>query len=55
MVELPIKQQFNFSFGEQPIKSVRGIIGIGTNVKQHPYTCNICEMKECIYRNRKRH
>jgi hypothetical protein len=33
-----------------PVKSVSGIIGIGENVKQNPYTCNMCEMKDCIYR-----
>lgn len=39
----------------QPIKSVSGIVGIGKDVKTHPYTCQICDMKECIYRNRKHH
>ncbi|HLN56227.1 MAG TPA: vitamin B12 dependent-methionine synthase activation domain-containing protein [Bacteroidales bacterium] len=33
-----------------PEKSVSGIIGIGKNVKMNPYTCRICEMKDCIYR-----
>lgn len=33
-----------------PIKSVSGIIGIGENVKRHPYTCNFCDLKDCIYR-----
>jgi len=37
-----------------PIKSVSGFIGIGENVKRLPYTCNICDMKECIYRRVKR-
>jgi len=35
-----------------PIKSVSGIIGIGGNVKRTPYTCKLCEMKNCIYRRR---
>jgi hypothetical protein len=36
-----------------PIKSVSGIIGIGKNVKRAPYTCNLCDMKDCIYRRAK--
>jgi hypothetical protein len=36
-----------------PIKSVSGIIGIGKNVKRAPYTCNLCDMKDCIYRRKK--
>jgi hypothetical protein len=34
----------------KPVKSVSGIIGIGKNVKINPYTCNICNMKDCSYR-----
>ncbi|MCX6255717.1 MAG: methionine synthase [Bacteroidia bacterium] len=33
-----------------PIKSVSGFIGIGENVKINPYTCSLCELKDCIYR-----
>lgn len=33
-----------------PVKSVSGFIGIGTNVRHNPYTCNLCDMKDCIYR-----
>lgn len=33
-----------------PVKSVSGFIGIGTNVKFLPYTCSLCDMKDCIYR-----
>jgi len=33
-----------------PVKSVSGIIGIGSNVKSNPYTCRMCDMKDCIYR-----
>jgi len=33
-----------------PVKSVSGIIGIGTDVKYNAYTCNLCDMKDCIYR-----
>lgn len=36
-----------------PEKSVSGIIGIGRNVKSNPYTCRICDMKDCIYRKLK--
>lgn len=33
-----------------PVKSVSGIIGIGENVKRNRYTCNMCDMNDCIYR-----
>lgn len=36
-----------------PIKSVSGVIGIGENVKFRPYTCNICDDRNCIYRKLK--
>jgi hypothetical protein len=35
-----------------PIKSISGLIGIGEYVKQQPYTCNLCDMKDCIYRRK---
>jgi hypothetical protein len=37
----------------EPEKSVSGIIGVGKNVTHLAYTCNICDMKDCIYRKRK--
>ncbi|MCX6321739.1 MAG: methionine synthase [Bacteroidia bacterium] len=33
-----------------PEKSVSGIIGIGEKVKSNPYSCSICDLKDCIYR-----
>ena len=33
-----------------PMKSVSGFIGIGKDVRFNPYTCNMCDMKDCIYR-----
>jgi hypothetical protein len=33
-----------------PVKSISGIIGIGENVKSNPYTCSICDLKDCLYR-----
>ena len=36
-----------------PIKSISGIIGIGRNVKKQPYSCSICDAKNCIYRDKK--
>jgi hypothetical protein len=36
-----------------PVKSVSGFIGIGEHVRYNPYTCRLCDMKDCIYRNRK--
>jgi len=41
------------SYLMDPVKSVSGIIGIGRNVKKHPYTCNICDMQDCIYRKKR--
>lgn len=35
-----------------PIKSVSGIIGIGKEVKKNDYSCNRCDMKNCIYRDK---
>lgn len=36
-----------------PIKSVSGIIGIGKNIKKQPYSCAICDLKNCIYRDKR--
>jgi hypothetical protein len=36
-----------------PVKSVSGIIGLGKEVKRLAYTCKICDMKDCIYRERR--
>lgn len=36
-----------------PVKSVSGIIGIGSKVKHEPYRCRQCDDKNCIYRGRK--
>jgi Vitamin B12 dependent methionine synthase, activation domain len=33
-----------------PVKSISGIIGIGTGVKYNPYTCGLCEQKDCTFR-----
>lgn len=33
-----------------PIKSVSGIIGLGEQVRYHPYTCGICNKKDCYKR-----
>jgi hypothetical protein len=35
-----------------PVKSISGFIGIGETVKYNPYTCGICNMKDCIYRKK---
>jgi hypothetical protein len=37
----------------QPIKSISGFIGIGENVRYNQYTCNLCDMQNCIYRKHK--
>jgi hypothetical protein len=33
-----------------PVKSATGIIGIGTSVEYREYTCEICTMKNCLFR-----
>ncbi|MFA5329105.1 MAG: vitamin B12 dependent-methionine synthase activation domain-containing protein [Prolixibacteraceae bacterium] len=35
-----------------PVKSVSGIVGIGEKVKFREYTCDLCGLTECFYRNR---
>jgi hypothetical protein len=37
-----------------PTKSVSGIIGIGDSVKFDRYTCNMCDAKNCLYKNLQR-
>ena len=36
-----------------PVKSVSGIIGIGADVRYLPYTCGICDKKDCYKRRSK--
>jgi hypothetical protein len=36
-----------------PVKSVSGIIGAGREVKYDPYTCNLCDSPNCLYKNLK--
>lgn len=36
-----------------PVKSVSGIIGIGRGLKNKPYSCNVCDAGDCIYRDKK--
>lgn len=33
-----------------PVKSISGFIGIGKHIRYNPYTCRLCDMKDCIYR-----
>ena len=35
-----------------PVKSVSGIIGVGSDVRYLPYTCHLCDMKMC-YKKKK--
>ncbi len=37
-----------------PVKSVSGIIGIGTNVTFQDYQCTSCNSNNCIYRGKKK-
>jgi hypothetical protein len=34
-----------------PIKSISGIIGLGSRVRYQDYPCRICSMKDCHFRN----
>lgn len=34
-----------------PVKSISGVIGIGTHVKYNEYVCEACTSVNCIYRN----
>jgi hypothetical protein len=34
----------------QPIKSLSGFIGIGEKVRFNEYTCSLCDLKNCAYR-----
>jgi hypothetical protein len=36
-----------------PVKSLSGVIGIGPNVKKQPYSCQICDAQNCIYRDKR--
>jgi hypothetical protein len=33
-----------------PIKSISAVMGLGSSVAYREYTCEICSMKECLYR-----
>ena len=48
--ENPAGVQLNDSFLMTPIKSVSGIIGIGSNVVYRPYVCDLCDLHECYQR-----
>ena len=34
-----------------PVKSISGFIGIGKDVRNNPYTCRLCNQRDCVYRN----
>lgn len=36
-----------------PIKSVSGIVGVGSDVKYRGYTCSRCDTEFCIYRDKR--
>lgn len=38
------------SFLMDPIKSVSGVMGFGTNIKKLAYECQLCELETCVYR-----
>lgn len=34
----------------KPVKSVSGVIGLGSKVRHMDYTCGICGLRDCVYR-----
>lgn len=46
----PVPIRLSESSLMKPIKSVSGIIGIGSNIKKREYGCKICNNIDCIYR-----
>jgi hypothetical protein len=36
-----------------PIKSISGVVGIGSSVKRKDYTCDKCRIIDCTYRSRR--
>jgi hypothetical protein len=36
-----------------PIKSISGLIGVGKDIKKQPYSCTICDSKNCLYRDKR--
>ena len=42
--------QLSDSFLMNPVKSVSGIMGFGTNVENGIYECQLCELVTCFYR-----
>jgi len=34
----------------RPIKTVSGFIGVGPEVRRVPYTCGLCDLSNCLYR-----
>lgn len=36
----------------EPVKSISGLIGIGKEVEFHDYQCNLCQLENCIYREK---
>lgn len=37
-----------------PIKSISGIIGIGNNIQERKYGCDICQLETCYKRKNKK-
>jgi hypothetical protein len=33
-----------------PEKSISGLIGAGKKIKKIPYTCALCDMKDCVFK-----
>ena len=48
--EFPVAVSLTESCLMLPMKSVSGIIGVGTHIRKRPYSCQICKNKNCTYR-----
>ncbi|MFC0877270.1 vitamin B12 dependent-methionine synthase activation domain-containing protein [Saccharicrinis sp. FJH2] len=35
-----------------PVKSISGVFGIGRNVEFHDYQCSLCNLENCVYRDK---
>lgn len=35
-----------------PVKSISGVFGIGKNVAFHDYQCSLCNLENCVYRDK---
>lgn len=54
-IEEPCGIQLTPSSLMLPIKSVSGVIGLGTQVRKVEYTCGLCSFEQCFRRKQRKH